>query len=219
MNRLLNPLSAVVLARGGTIDKYIGDAIMAFWNAPLDDAEHALHAVEAALGMQTALDELNAELAEEARAAGTEPLRLAVGVGVNTGDVVVGNMGSDYRFDYSALGDAVNLASRLEGETRNYEVGILLGERTAELVAAHFAVVELDRIRVKGKLEATRVSTIVPGASAEDVALHAAALADFYEGRLSADDARLSQLSERLPALAGYYRKLRERTRESSRRP
>ena len=162
MNRLLNPLSGVVLAEGGTIDKYIGDAIMAFWNAPLDDADHALHAVAAALGMLDALDGLNAELAEEARAAGGAPMRLRVGIGINTGDCVVGNMGSQYRFGYSALGDAVNLAARLESETKNYGVWILLGERTAQLVAAKHCVVELDRIRVKGKSEETRISTVVP---------------------------------------------------------
>lgn len=211
MQRLLNPLSAVVLAGGGTIDKYIGDAIMAFWNAPLDDPDHALHAVEAALGMQEALEQLNAELAQEARAAGTQPLELAIGVGVNTGDCVVGNMGSEYRFDYSALGDAVNLAARLEGETKNYDVGILLGERTAALAAARWPVVELDRIKVKGKTEATRVSTVVVGADGEALALHAAVLEDFYAGRLAASDPRPAELARRMPALAGYYGRLRER--------
>jgi adenylate cyclase len=212
MHRLLNPLSGVVLASGGTIDKYIGDAIMAFWNAPLDDADHALHAVEAALGMQKAMERLNAELTAEAHETGSQLLRLAIGVGINTGDCVVGNMGSDYRFDYTALGDAVNLAARLEGETKNYDVGILLGEKTAKLAATRYPVAELDRIKVKGKTEATRVSTVVPGAGADDLALHAAVLADFYDGRLSAGDERLAQLAERLPALAGYYGRLRERS-------
>jgi adenylate cyclase len=211
MHRLLNPLSAVVLSSGGTIDKYIGDAIMAFWNAPLDDPNHALHAVEAALGMLKALEDLNVELAEEARASGTEPMRLAVGVGINTGDCVVGNMGSEYRFDYSALGDPVNLAARLEGETKNYDVGILLGERTAELAAARFPVVELDRIRVKGKKEATRVSTVVMGADADAMALHAAVLEDCYAGRLTPEDERVARLADRLPALRGYYGRLRQR--------
>ena len=138
MHRLLNPLSAAVLSAGGTIDKYIGDAIMAFWNAPLDDADHAVHAVEAALAMLQALDALNVELANEARAAGTKPLELRIGVGINTGGCIVGNMGSEFRFDYSALGDSVNLAARLESETKGYDVSILLGEQTAELAAAKF---------------------------------------------------------------------------------
>jgi len=211
MHRLLNPLSAAVLSAGGTIDKYIGDAIMAFWNAPLDDKYHAVHAVEAALAMLAALDGLNQELAEEARITGEKPLRLSIGIGINTGDCVVGNMGSEYRFDYSALGDSVNLGARLEGETKNYDVPILLGERTAELAAQRSPVVELDRIRVKGKTDMTRVFTLAIGADDEALAIHAAMLGDFYEGRLSPSDERLAQLAERLPALAGYYGRLRER--------
>jgi adenylate cyclase len=163
--------------------------------------------------MQKALDDLNAELAEEARAAGTQPLKLAIGVGINTGDCVVGNMGSEYRFDYSALGDAVNLAARLEGETKNYDVGILLGERTAALAAARWPVVELDRIKVKGKTEATRVSTVVIGADADTLAQHGAVLEDFYAGRLAASDTRPADLAHRMPALAGYYTGMTERIR------
>ncbi|WP_412535320.1 CHASE2 domain-containing protein [Mesorhizobium sp. BAC0120] len=211
MHRLLNPLSAVVLSCGGTIDKYIGDAIMAFWNAPLDDPDHAVHAVEAALGMLKALDALNDELAKEAQAAGEEPIWLAIGVGINTGDVVVGNMGSEHRFDYSALGDAVNLGARLEGETKNYDVPILLGELTAELAAARFTVVELDRIKVKGKTLPTRVSTVVPEADEDALAIHKSVLDDFYSGRLKPSDERLDMLQERLPTLRGYYGKLRAR--------
>jgi adenylate cyclase len=211
MHRLLNPLSAVVLSSGGTIDKYIGDAIMAFWNAPLDDPDHAVHAIEAALGMLKALEALNDELAQEARAEGEEPIRLAIGVGINTGDVVVGNMGSEHRFDYSALGDAVNLGARLEGETKNYDVPILLGERTAELAAARFTVVELDRIKVKGKTLPTRVSTVVPETDDEALAMHKAVLDDFYSGTLTPSDERLGRLAGRLPTLAGYYGKLRGR--------
>jgi adenylate cyclase len=211
MHRLLNPLSAAVLSAGGTIDKYIGDAIMAFWNAPLDDADHAIHAVEAALAMLQALDALNIELANEARAAGTTPLDLRIGVGINTGGCIVGNMGSEFRFDYSALGDSVNLAARLESETKGYDVSILLGEQTAELASAKFEVVELDRIRVKGKTLPTRIFTVVPTADAEALALHAALLGDFYQDRLSPSDARFATLVEKLPTLAGYYGKLKHR--------
>ncbi|MGO4832464.1 CHASE2 domain-containing protein, partial [Rhizobiaceae sp. 2RAB30] len=164
INRLLNPLSAVILEAGGTIDKYIGDAIMAFWNAPLDDGDHAAHAVGAALGMLKAVDQLNAELAAEAEAAGMAPIHLAIGVGLNTGDCVVGNMGSDIRFNYSVLGDPVNLAARLEGQTKSYGVPILLGEGTAIGASDGFAVIELDRVLVKGKTEAATVSTVVPEA-------------------------------------------------------
>ncbi len=107
---------------------------MAFWNAPLDDPDHARHAVAAALAMVEATSQLNAELAREAEAAGFEPTPVSVGVGVNTGTCVIGNMGSDMRFDYTAIGDAVNLASRLEGLTRVYGVDVVIGEETARLV-------------------------------------------------------------------------------------
>ena len=123
-------------------------------------------------------------------------------------------MGSQYRFGYSALGDAVNLAARLESETKNYGVWILLGERTARLVAAEHCVVELDRIRVKGKSEETRISTVVPETDAETLALHQTLLDDLYGGELAPSDQRLTTLEERLPALASYYRKLKSRLEE-----
>ncbi len=151
INRLLTPLSDVVMDHGGTIDKYMGDCIMAFWNAPLDDPEHALHAVKASLAMQAAIATLNKQLEAEAKASGAPLHVLKMGVGINTGDCVVGNMGSTRRFDYSRLGDSVNLASRLEGASKNYGVALLLGEETARLVAGMYTVVELDRIIVKGE--------------------------------------------------------------------
>jgi adenylate cyclase len=213
INRLLNPLSAVVIAHGGTIDKYIGDALMAFWNAPLDDPDHALHAVQAALAMNDALEALNAELAAEAGAKGEEPLRLRIGVGVNTGDCVVGNMGSDMRFDYSALGDAVNLAARLEGETKNFGVELLVGEETARHIRDHLPLAPLDRIKVKGKLEPVEVSTVLPGADRETLEAHRTLLEDFWAGRLSPEDPRLFLLSTRLPALDAHYEQLARRSR------
>jgi adenylate cyclase len=139
-------------------------------------------------------------------------LELRIGIGINTGNCIVGNMGSEFRFDYSALGDSVNLAARLESETKGYDVSILLGEQTAELARAKFQVVELDRIRVKGKSLETRIFTIVPEAGTETLAMHAALLDDFYEQRLSPSDTRFAALAERLPTLAGYYGKLRKRT-------
>jgi adenylate cyclase len=205
VNRLLNPLSEAILKAGGTIDKYIGDAIMAFWNAPLDDPEHAVHAVEAALDMLRALDELNAELASEASANGAAPIELRIGTGINTGECVAGNMGSDRRFNYSALGDAVNLASRLEGQTKTYDVPILLGSETARLVGERFAVIELDRVFVKGKSEAATVSTVVPAIDEAARVAHEALLADLYSGRDKQALSRLDGLAERVPALAGYY--------------
>lgn len=157
MNRLLSPLSAAITGHGGTIDKYMGDAVMAFWNAPLETPDHAAKAARAALAMRAALAELEAERVAEARAEGREHLPLEIGIGINTGPCVVGNMGSEARFDYTALGDAVNLASRLEGLTTRYDAPILLGEATARALEGRFVLAEMDRVTVKGKQEETRV--------------------------------------------------------------
>ena len=135
MNSFLTPLTNAILDRKGTIDKYIGDAIMAFWNAPLDDAKHEINACEAALDMQDRVKTLNKAREEEAKANGTRFIQLNVGVGLNSGPCVVGNMGSDLRFDYSVLGDTVNLASRLEGQSKNYGVPIIVGSKTATQAA------------------------------------------------------------------------------------
>jgi adenylate cyclase len=153
MNRFLTPLTNVILARKGTIDKYMGDAIMAFWNAPLEDNKHQLNACAAAVDMLEQIDVLNRERELEAQEGGHVYLPLNVGVGLNTGTCVVGNMGSDLRFDYSVLGDSVNLASRLEGQTKEYGFPIIVGSRTALAVKDEFAILELDFIMVKGKKE------------------------------------------------------------------
>lgn len=153
MNRFLTPLSNAIIEKRGTIDKYMGDAIMAFWNAPLDDNKHARHACEAALSMLERLEALNAERKQEAKESNQAFIPLKIGIGINTGEGVVGNMGTELRFDYSVLGDSVNLASRLEGQSKSYGVTIILGSRTAALVGRDFALLELDVIRVKGKTE------------------------------------------------------------------
>lgn len=163
INRLLTPLSDVVLDKGGTIDKYIGDCLMAFWNAPLDDPDHALHAVQAALGMETALESVNDSLRREAQDRSEAPIVLRIGIGINSGPCVVGNMGSDRRFDYSALGDAVNLASRLESASKDLGVTIVIGASTAELVAGRVELRPLRSISVKGRTEPILVFT--PSAS------------------------------------------------------
>ncbi|MGA7805298.1 CHASE2 domain-containing protein [Bradyrhizobium sp.] len=153
MNRFLTPLTNAILARKGTIDKYMGDAIMAFWNAPLDDTEHQLNACAAAVDMLDRIEEVNKERELEAKQGGHVYLPLNIGVGLNTGTCVVGNMGSDLRFDYSVLGDSVNLASRLEGQSKEYGFPIIVGSRTALAVKDKFAILELDFIMVKGKKE------------------------------------------------------------------
>jgi len=153
MNSFLTPLTNAILNRKGTIDKYMGDAIMAFWNAPLDDKQHQLNACEAALDMLERVDALNQERMEEAEEEGRPFIPLNVGVGLNTGTCVVGNMGSDMRFDYSVFGDSVNLASRLEGQSKEYGFPIIVGSNTALAVKDRFAILELDFIMVKGKKE------------------------------------------------------------------
>ncbi len=154
MNRYMTAMTQKILDNNGTLDKYIGDAQMAFWNAPLDDKKHALNAVKTGLEMLGDLNEFNKEIVKE----NIPPF--GMGLGINTGDVVVGNMGSRQRFDYTCLGDSVNLASRLEGQSKPYGVKIVLGTRTAELVKDNYNVIELDNIAVKGKKEGVRIYTI-----------------------------------------------------------
>jgi adenylate cyclase len=167
MNRFLTPLTNAIIDHKGTIDKYMGDAIMAFWNAPLDDKQHELNACEAALEMHRRVHTLNIEREAEAAAGGQKFIPIKIGVGVNTGNCVVGNMGSDLRFDYSVLGDSVNLASRLEGQSKTYGVPIIAGSLTAKMVGGKMATLEIDLITVKGKTEPEHVFTILGG---EDMA-------------------------------------------------
>jgi adenylate cyclase len=147
MNLYLGSMTEVIRKRRGTLDKYIGDAIMAFWGAPVGDPEHAKNAVITAMEMQQALHGLNREL----QAKGWPELK--IGVGVNTGTMTVGDMGSRVRKAYTVMGDAVNLGSRLEGITKQYGVGVIVGEGTRELTRKDFVYRELDRVRVKGKAE------------------------------------------------------------------
>ena len=162
VNRFLGRMSMEVHASGGIVDKYIGDCIMAFWNAPLKDTEHAVHALDAALAMRRSLKELNEELAAEAPRVEGVSFRLESGIGINTGDCFVGNFGWEEKFDYSVLGDAVNLASRLEGESKNYGVPIVIGEAT-ERLASGYGTLELDLVAVKGKRDLTRIFALLGG--------------------------------------------------------
>ena len=161
MNSFLTPLTNAIIEHKGTIDKYMGDAVMAFWNAPLNDADHEINACEAALEMLRRVDMLNSQREQQAKESGQRFIPIKVGVGINTGRCVVGNMGSDLRFNYSVLGDSVNLASRLEGQSKNYGLPIIVGSRTASAVGHKFAVLELDCITVKGKTEPESVYTVL----------------------------------------------------------
>jgi len=160
LNSLFTPLSNIILEEQGTIDKYMGDAVMAFWNAPLDDNAHPSHACSAALRMMGEMETLNERWREEAEAKGRpfKPVRL--GIGLNTGICCVGNLGSETRFDYSVIGDNVNVASRLEGQSKTYDVGTVVGESTTAR-APDFAFLELDLLKVKGKTEATRAFALL----------------------------------------------------------
>jgi len=160
INRFLTPMTAIILERRGTIDKYMGDCIMAFWNAPLDDPAHAEHGVRSALAMFDGVRALNRELESEAGADGRKFIPINIGIGINTGTVCVGNMGSDLRFDYSVLGDDVNLASRLEGQSKTYGTDNVIGENTKILVEG-FACLKLDRIQVKGKTVPVDIYTVL----------------------------------------------------------
>ncbi len=174
INRLLTPLSNVIMGNRGTIDKYMGDNVMAFWNAPLDDDKHPENACISSLQMLDALNQLNREREAEDKEAGRENLPLHVGIGINTGECVVGNVGSDMRFDYSVLGDAVNLAARLEGQSKTYGVDTIIGNNTAKRVEGKFAILELDSIRVKGKTEPETIYSIIgPADMIEDAAFKA----------------------------------------------
>jgi len=161
MNRFLTPVTNAIIERNGTIDKYIGDAVMAFWNAPLDNRDHEADACHAALDMLERVDVLNREREHEAAAGGAIFLPIKIGIGINTGRCTVGNMGSDLRFQYTVMGDSVNLASRLEGQTKAYRLSIVIGSRTATAVSDKFALLEIDRIKVKGKTEPEVVYTII----------------------------------------------------------
>ena len=163
MNRLLTPLTNAIVAHNGTVDKYIGDAIMAFWNAPLENLSPEKDACHAALDMLRSVDALNRERERESEISGIPFMPIKVGIGINSGGCIVGNMGSDLRFQYTAMGDAVNLASRLEGQTALYGVPLLIGARTARALSDEFAVLEVDHIRVKGKQDAEVTSTILGG--------------------------------------------------------
>ena len=182
MNRYMTAMTAKIIQNQGTLDKYIGDAQMAFWNAPLDDADHAKNAVRTGLQMMGSLDAFNQEVTAEGIPA------FGMGLGINTDTVVVGNMGSDQRFDYTCLGDGVNLAARLEGQSKPYGVKIVLGPKTAQLVKDEYFVLELDCIAVKGKTEGVTIYTVLGrhdevSATKADTQMHEAMLTLYRQQR------------------------------------
>ncbi len=155
VNRFLTRMTDVIISNGGTIDKFMGDCIMAFWNAPIENKKHREAAVAAALDMIVALQHLNMQLVAEGF---TDEIK--IGIGINTGDALVGNMGSDQRFDYSVIGDPVNLASRLESSSKTLEKTLVIGEDTRHTIETVYPFEYIDSITVKGKTEAVKVYTI-----------------------------------------------------------
>lgn len=205
MNRYMTAMTAKIIENEGTLDKYIGDAQMAFWNAPLDDKDHALNAVKTGLEMLNDLDKFNEEISKEGIPA------FGMGLGINTGDVVVGNMGSSQRFDYTCLGDAVNLASRLEGQSKNYGVRIVLGTKTAEYAKEKYSVVEMDTIAVKGKTEGVKVYTV-----GETIKFkHDEYLKEYYRGNWKrATEWAQELIDDPKVTIKDYYHKMIERMDE-----
>ncbi|HJV86427.1 MAG TPA: adenylate/guanylate cyclase domain-containing protein [Noviherbaspirillum sp.] len=167
LNLYLTAMGRIILDHGGTLDKFIGDAVMAFWGAPLLDADHALHACRAALQMQQAMDAVNATLKQKGLG------NLSMRIGIHTGSAVVGNMGSVERFDYTAIGDTVNLASRLEGANKLYGTGILLSHATVDALQGDIACRPIDKICVKGKREPIEVYTFGIVSQDNDAAIQA----------------------------------------------
>ncbi|HWO25750.1 MAG TPA: adenylate/guanylate cyclase domain-containing protein [Kofleriaceae bacterium] len=189
LGEYLTPMTDLVLASGGTLDKYIGDAVMAFWGAPIDMPDHAARACEVALQMQRALATLNRAWAQ----AGRPPI--AIGIGINTGPMAVGNMGSAARFEYTVLGDQVNLASRLEALTKEYGLGILVGEATARAAGAGFVFREIDLVRVKGRAGAAPVFELIGAAPADDAPAFSRALALYRDRKFGEAKAAFAALS------------------------
>jgi adenylate cyclase len=200
MNRYMTAMTKKILENKGTLDKYIGDAQMAFWNAPLDNTQHAKDAVRTALQMMDSLDEFNKEIKTEGIP------EFGMGLGINTDTVVVGNMGSDQRFDYTCLGDGVNLASRLEGQSKGYGVRIVLGTKTAEYVKDEYEVFELDNIAVKGKTEGVVIYTL-----AKETPEHRDFLKLYYAGDWKKARTLIPLCIKANPSMEKYYDAMADR--------
>ncbi len=211
MNDYLTPMTDVILEHDGTIDKYMGDAVMAFWNAPLDDPNHARSACLAALAMRTALDAFNAYRKGIDAALGRSELTARFGIGINTGLCSVGNLGSVRRFDYSAIGDPVNIASRLEGLTKFYDVDFLATHET-RMAAGDLAWLEVDVVRVKGRAAPTTIYLLVGNAgealSADYAALtlrHGTMLAAYRARQFDEAISQAQALADIQPQLSRFY--------------
>jgi adenylate cyclase len=189
LGEYLTPMTDLVLESGGTLDKYIGDAVMAIWAAPVDLPDHAARACDVALRMQEALVTLNKKWKAEGKP------EIAIGIGINTGAMSVGNMGTPARFDYTVLGDQVNLGARLEALTKEYGVDILVGEATAKAAGEGYVFREVDLVRVKGRAGAAPVYELVGRAGVEVDDRFAEALATYRRGEFEAARTQFAALS------------------------
>jgi len=218
INKLLSVLSDEILLTEGTIDKYMGDCIMAFWNAPTDQPQHASLAVKAAMEMGRAMQKLNEELAAEGKKT------MAVGIGINTGDCVVGNMGSTQRFDYTVLGDTVNLASRLEGQSGEYGFQIIAGADTVKSLSG-YEVFELDLLAVKGKTEPVTIYTVFEGdeSDIEDAESFRAAHQEFLQAYRGQDwdtaMRHIEKYQKEVPSFNYYYELFSARIKSLQKNP
>jgi adenylate cyclase len=209
MNRYMTVMTRAILENNGTLDKYIGDAQMAFWNAPLDNSKHALDAVRTAFQMLKDLETFNEDIKEEGIPA------FGMGLGINTATVVVGNMGSDQRFDYTCLGDGVNLAARLEGQSKPYGVKLVVGPQTAESVGDVYQVIELDLIAVKGKTKPVSIYTVLPFFEAASELQHKKFIELYRQGKWEVAKKYASDLKDCWRGeLNNYYDMMLERMRE-----
>jgi adenylate cyclase len=182
INSYLTPMTRIVFDEGGTLDKYIGDALMAFWGAPVDQPDHAVRACRAAVRMMNELQTLKAAWRDQ------NLPEFDIGIGINSGPMIVGNMGSDIRFDYTVMGDSVNLASRLEGTNKEYETRLLISEATHGLAKEHIVARRLGAVRVKGKRKPVRIYELrglgqATGAEAEAIAAFEGAVDAYTEQR------------------------------------
>ena len=212
LNEYLSPMTDIILDVEGTVDKYMGDAIMAFWNAPLDDPAHGIHGVTAALRMRETLVALNRDWRDKAEKAGRPFKPVKFGIGLNTGECSVGNMGSLQRFDYSALGDEVNIASRLEGASKQFGVDVVASAATRD-EAPEFAWLEIDRVKLKNKTRAVALYALAGGPAVADsdgfrrlAALHEDMLAAYRARKFGQARAIAEAAAPLAPAeVAGLY--------------
>jgi len=212
LNNYLNRMTQIILRHNGVVDKYIGDAVMAFWGAPLPNTDHARAGVRSAIEMVEELKKFNAINKKRGVA------EIEIGIGINTGEVTVGNMGSEHRFDYTVIGDNVNLASRLEGLTKLYGVNIIISEGTLKHIDKNVTLVrELDTVRVKGKQQSVKIYEVIPKSQEQTIvrvkSIFDEARTNYYQGHWPLAIEQFEEILKNLPD-DGPIKLLLERSRE-----